>query len=205
MRVGQLKTPNTRGCRRCPFRAPSRRCLDPAIKSGRCDDWVWYLWRNQQRRHVYFKPADPRTSKQRRWRARFGAVSRKYSKSLTDEQQDAFGSAATGEGDAIYMGTLPEYSLGNAVARSLELGHFPSLREGERPREPKHLPTSGKSGLARTLAIPAEIALAWPRRPLRSRLAAATAGGCERTVAAGAGCCPSRNDSTAKALLCFQP
>jgi hypothetical protein len=85
----RLKTLNNRGCCRCPFRAPSGRCLDPAIKSGRCGDWVWYLWRNQQRRHVYFKPADPATSKQRRWRARFRAASRKYSKLLTDEQQDA--------------------------------------------------------------------------------------------------------------------
>jgi hypothetical protein len=40
----------------------------------------------------------------------------------------------------------------------------PFLWEGERPRQPKHLPTSGKSGLARTPSLPAEIALACPGR-----------------------------------------
>jgi len=40
----------------------------------------------------------------------------------------------------------------------------PFLWEGERPREPKHLPTSDKSGLVRTLALPSEIALVCPGR-----------------------------------------
>lgn len=39
------------------------------------------------------------------------------------------------------MGALPEYCLGNAAHR-----------EGDSPREPKHVPTSGKSGHAKTLA-----------------------------------------------------
>jgi hypothetical protein len=50
---------------------------------------VWYVWRGTQRRRVYVKPADPQTQKQRRWRARFAAASRKYSRVLTDKQQDA--------------------------------------------------------------------------------------------------------------------
>jgi hypothetical protein len=40
----------------------------------------------------------------------------------------------------------------------------PFLWEGERPREPKLLPNSGNSGLARTLALPTKIALACPGR-----------------------------------------
>jgi hypothetical protein len=63
---------------------------------------------------------------------------------------------------------------GNAETGSPQLGHFPCLREGERPREPKLLPTSGKSGLARTLALPAEISLAY-LRPKRDPVQNATA------------------------------
>ena len=76
-------------CRDCPFRAPSGRCLDRTIKSGRCGDWVWYLRARKQWRHLYVKPRNPRTPRQQHWRARFGAASKKYSHSLTDEQRDA--------------------------------------------------------------------------------------------------------------------
>jgi hypothetical protein len=78
-----------RGCRPCPFRAPTGQCLDPAIKSGRCGDWVWYVLRGKQRRRRYARPKDPRTLGQLRSRARLTAASMKYSLSLTDEQQDA--------------------------------------------------------------------------------------------------------------------
>jgi hypothetical protein len=77
------------GCRDCPFRAPSGACLDPRVKSGRCGDWVWYLRGSKQHRHLYVKPNDPRTPKQLYSRDRFGAASKKYSASLTDEQQNA--------------------------------------------------------------------------------------------------------------------
>jgi len=76
-------------CRRCPFCAPSGQCLDPAIKSGRCGDWVWYMRGNKQCRRRWTKPRDPRTPQQLHWRARLGAASQRYSQSLTDEQQDA--------------------------------------------------------------------------------------------------------------------
>jgi hypothetical protein len=76
-------------CRDCPFRAPSGACLDPVLTSGRCGDYVRYVVGNKQRRRLYVKPANPRTSRQRRGRARFGAASRKYSHLLTDEQRDA--------------------------------------------------------------------------------------------------------------------
>jgi hypothetical protein len=67
------------------------------------------------------------------------------------EGKGRFGNEASAEGYAIQMGALSEYYLGNAA-----------LREGARPREPKPIPASGKSGLAKTLALPAEISLAWP-------------------------------------------
>lgn len=43
----------------------------------------------KQRRRRYAKPRDPRTAKQRLWRARFGSASSDYSAVLTDQQQDA--------------------------------------------------------------------------------------------------------------------
>ena len=48
-------------CRRCPFRAPSGRCLDRAIKSGRCGDWIWFVRHGKQIRRLYVRPRDPRT------------------------------------------------------------------------------------------------------------------------------------------------
>jgi hypothetical protein len=76
-------------CRRCPFCAPSGACLDTRIKSGRCGDWVFYLLRGKQLRHLWVKPRDPRTPSQRYWRARLTVASRKYSDALTDDQQNA--------------------------------------------------------------------------------------------------------------------
>jgi hypothetical protein len=76
-------------CRDCRFRAPSGACLDPVLTSGRCGDYIRYVRGNKQYRRLYTRPTDPRTLKQERWRARFGDASRKYSQSLTDEQQDA--------------------------------------------------------------------------------------------------------------------
>ena len=81
--------PRRPGCRGCRFRAPSGGCLDPVLASGRCGDYVRYVRGNQQHRRLYVKPTDPRTYKQRRWRARFGDASSKYSQVLTDEQRDA--------------------------------------------------------------------------------------------------------------------
>ena len=78
------------GCRECPFCAPSGKCLDPRVRSGRCGDWVWYvLPGNKQWRRLWVKPRDPKTPSQRHWRKRLGSASRNYSQSLTDEQQDA--------------------------------------------------------------------------------------------------------------------
>jgi hypothetical protein len=78
-----------RRCLRCPLCSPSGQCRDPALKSGRCGDWVWYMRGRKQHRHLYVKPRDSRTPLQLYWRACFGAASKKYSGALTDEQQDA--------------------------------------------------------------------------------------------------------------------
>jgi len=62
---------------------------DIPLKSGRCGDWVFYLWSGQQWRRRWLKPYDPKTPKQVYWRARLTAASKAYSETLTDEQQDA--------------------------------------------------------------------------------------------------------------------
>ena len=77
------------GCRGCPCRTPSGRCLDTRIKSGRCGDWVWYVSGNKQLRHLYVKPRDPRTPRQLAERARFSAASKHYRDSLTQDQRNA--------------------------------------------------------------------------------------------------------------------
>jgi hypothetical protein len=87
--VGRHHVLRGRRCPRCPFCAPSGQCLDTRIKSGRCGDWVFYLLRGKQHRHLWVKPRDPRTPSQRYWRARLAAASRNYSDALTDEQQNA--------------------------------------------------------------------------------------------------------------------
>ncbi len=78
-----------RSCRRCPLRGPWGECLASGLKSGRCGDWVWYMRGRKQCRHLYVKPKDPRTPRQLHVRARFGAASKTYSESMTQEQRDA--------------------------------------------------------------------------------------------------------------------
>jgi hypothetical protein len=76
-------------CRDCPFHGLSNRCLNTAIKSGLCGDWVWFMRGPKQFRRHYARPRDPHTLAQMRSRGRLTAVSRKYSESLTDKQHDA--------------------------------------------------------------------------------------------------------------------
>jgi hypothetical protein len=78
-----------RRCRRCPFCAPSGRCLERTIKSGRCGDWIWFVRYGKQVCRPYVRPRDPRTPAQLRSRARLSAASRKYGNSLTEKQRDA--------------------------------------------------------------------------------------------------------------------
>ncbi len=76
-------------CSRCPLCGSAGECFDHAVKSGRCGDWVWYVWNGQQWRRRWFKPFDPKTPKQVYWRARLAAASKAYNEALTDKQQDA--------------------------------------------------------------------------------------------------------------------
>ena len=76
-------------CRLCRLRAPSGRCLDPALKSGRCGDWIWYMRGGKQCRRRYARPKDPGTLAQLLCRARLSTVSRRYGRMLTQEERDA--------------------------------------------------------------------------------------------------------------------
>ena len=88
-RVASARRPRPR-CRDCPFHAASGECLDLRIRSGRCGDQVRYLLPGGKRgHHLYVKPHDPKTPKQRYWRGRLGAASRSYSASLSEAQRKA--------------------------------------------------------------------------------------------------------------------
>ena len=76
-------------CSRCPLCGLAGECFDPAVKSGRCGDWVWYLRNGHQWRRRWVKGFDPKTAKQLAWRAHLAAASKAYNELLTDEQQDA--------------------------------------------------------------------------------------------------------------------
>jgi hypothetical protein len=77
-------------CRRCPFSAPSGRCLDTTLRSGRCGDWVFYvLPGNKLCRRRWVRPKDPRIPAQLHNRVRFGAASRSYSAALTKQEREA--------------------------------------------------------------------------------------------------------------------
>jgi hypothetical protein len=76
-------------CSRCHECGPAGECFDSAIKSGRCGDWVWYVYKGHQWRRRWLEPYDPKTPKQVYWRARLAAASKAYSDTLTDEQQYA--------------------------------------------------------------------------------------------------------------------
>ena len=76
-------------CSRCRKCGPNGECHDPAVKSGRCGDWVWYVWKGHQWRRRWLKPYDPKTPKQVYWRALFRAASKAYNEALTTAEQDA--------------------------------------------------------------------------------------------------------------------
>ena len=78
-----------RRCPRCPFYAPSGKCLDTTLRSGRCGDWIWSIRNGKQIRRLWSRPRDPRTPLQLHWRARLAAASKRYSQGLPDGQQEA--------------------------------------------------------------------------------------------------------------------
>ncbi len=82
-------------CLRCPFRAPSGRCLDRTPRSGRCGDYVFYfLPGGQQSRRRWVRPKDPHTPAQLQNRSRMGAASRRYNARLSQAEQNACIAAA---------------------------------------------------------------------------------------------------------------
>jgi hypothetical protein len=110
-----------RRCTRCPLCTPSGACRNPALKSGRCGDWVWYMLGDKQLRRIWVKPRDPRTPGQLRWRALMAAASRKYSRSLTDAQLDACMAAAAKRQSRRRMGqagplTAQQFWVGQACS-----------------------------------------------------------------------------------------
>jgi len=68
------KVSRVRRCPRCPFYAPSGKCLNLTLRSGRCGDWVWYVRNGKQLRRLWSRPRDPRTPLQLQWRARLGVA-----------------------------------------------------------------------------------------------------------------------------------
>jgi len=79
----------THKCRRCPLRGPSGRCLNPVLRSGKCGDWIWYVRGGKQHRRRYARPKDPCTLAQLLCRTRFRTASRRYSRSLTEDERAA--------------------------------------------------------------------------------------------------------------------
>ena len=96
--------------------------LDRVLKSGRCGDWVWFVLRgNKQFRRRWVKPADPRSLRQRRWRNRLSAASKRYSHSLTENQRDACITAGAKRRSRPRLGqsgalTGQQYSVGKECA-----------------------------------------------------------------------------------------
>ncbi len=77
-------------CSHCVFCGPGGECRDgTAFKSGRCGDWVWYVRNGHQWRRPWLKGFDPKTAKQRAWRARLAAASKSYNEVLTEEERRA--------------------------------------------------------------------------------------------------------------------
>lgn len=135
--MSQHRSSNSGGCRRCPFGTPFGQCLAPGLKSGRCGDWVWYLRGTRQWRRLYVKPKDPCTPTQRRCRARFGAASMKYSRSLNDAQRHAC--ALTG----AKLHSRPRLGQSGPLT-----GQQYAIRQELAATPPTSTPSSAKSGKA---------------------------------------------------------
>jgi hypothetical protein len=148
-----------RRCRRCPFCAPSGRCLERTIKSGRCGDWIWFVRYGKQIRRPYIRPHDPRTLAQLRSRARLSAASKKYSYSLTEKQQDACIAAGaklrsrprlgqsgplTGQQYSIHR----QYALQKAHGNGIKTAIAPQVLQPQKLKRTTWEPRRGASGMA---------------------------------------------------------
>ena len=67
----------------------SGECFRPGLRSGRCGDWVWYVWKGDQWRRRWVRPYDPKTAKQLAWRTHLAAASKAYHEVLSEEQRRA--------------------------------------------------------------------------------------------------------------------
>jgi hypothetical protein len=85
----------------------------------------------KQYRHLYVKPKDPRTPRQLHWRARFGAASKTYSESMTEEQR----AACIAAGAKLH--SLPRLAQSGPLTGqqySIRREYAAKQREGERQR-----------------------------------------------------------------------
>ena len=148
--VPKSKEPSSSGtscdrnwCRRCPFRAPSGRCLDPTLRSGRCGDWVYYLLPGgKQWRRRWVRPKDPRTPAQLQNRARLGAASHHYGARLTEEERTACTAAGAKRQSRPRLGqsgplTGQQYSVRQAYAK-------PAAANARNARIPAQVPPPQK-------------------------------------------------------------
>jgi hypothetical protein len=145
-------------CRRCPFSAPSGRCLDTTIRSGRCGDWVFYrLPGGKQCRRRWVRPKDPLTPAQTRNRARLAAASCKYSAGLTAQERAACIAAAARRRSRPRLGqsgplTGQQYSVRkqyatNAAAKAQNTEIRAKVPGPQRVTRPTWEPRQGSAGL----------------------------------------------------------
>lgn len=146
-----------RVCRRCPFCGPSGECLDPALKSGHCGDWIWFMRYSKQIRRPYIRPHDPRTPAQMRSRARLSAASRKYSYSLTEKQRAACiktGAKRRSHPRLHQSGPLTgqqysirkEYALQNAHGKGIKAASAPQVPQPQMVNPTSWEPRRGSRG-----------------------------------------------------------
>ncbi len=154
----------------------------PVQFSGRSGDWVYYMRGRKQYRRRYVVPKDPRSPKQLRCRAAFGAASLLWSHSeqLSDQDRDHWIAAAGRIQSRPRLGqsgplTGQQYFVGRQCAegkcgeRTADCGlRRPDRAQASPPRAQPRRAARSTSGLRRACAGPAR-----GLRPARSRGACA--------------------------------
>jgi len=146
-------------CRRCPFCAPSGRCLDRTIKSSPCGDWIWFMRHGKQIRRLYVRPHDPRTPAQLRSRARLSAASRKYSYSLTQKRRNACIAAGaklrsrprlgqSGHLTGQHYSIRGQYALQKAHGNAIKSAIAPQVIQPQKLKPTTWEPRRGASGVS---------------------------------------------------------
>ena len=181
-----------RVCPRCPLCGPGGECLDPALKSGHCGDWIWFVRHGKQIRRPYIVPHDPRTPAQLGSRARLSAASRRYSYSLTEKERNACiaaGARRQSRPRLFQSGPLTgqQYSISKQYA--LQKAHDKGLRLALAPQllQPQRLKVTSSERPHSALGVPPErrriAALSRPRHRTSS---------VERRPSRAVFCCRSR-------------